>query len=209
VLDLLDGQPEPLTVGALVAATGLHENTVREHLEALVDVGLVERSRAAAQGRGRPAWLYRSRGGPETSEYAGLASALAGQLQRRGADPAGEALEAGQQWGRQLARRDTAEGMPQEARSNTGARRRVVALLDDLGFEPRTDDRATRVELTRCPLLEAAHRYPGVVCGVHLGIVRGALEEYGGQPDRTDLVPFAAPGSCRLDLLTRQRRSTT
>jgi hypothetical protein len=45
-----------------------------------------------------------------------------------------------------------------------------------------------------------------VVCGVHLGIVRGALEEYGADSDRTDLQPFAEPGACRLDLLTRPGR---
>jgi predicted ArsR family transcriptional regulator len=66
-----------------------------------------------------------------------------------------------------------------------------------------TDDRATVVRLTTCPLLEAAHRFPDVVCGVHLGIVRAALEEYGGDPTRSELLPFAEPGACRLELMTR------
>jgi len=56
--------------------------------------------------------------------------------------------------------------------------------------------------LLRWPLLEAAHKYPDVVCGVHLGIVRGALEEYGADPSNTDLFPFSEPGACRLDLRT-------
>jgi predicted ArsR family transcriptional regulator len=79
----------------------------------------------------------------------------------------------------------------------------VVRLLDDVGFSPETDDRATTVRLTRCPLLETAKEYPDVVCGVHLGIARGALEEYGADSTRTDLLPFAEPGACRLHLLTR------
>ena len=59
------------------------------------------------------------------------------------------------------------------------------------------------VRLTRCPLLEAAHKYPDVVCGVHLGLAQGALEEYGAASDGTDLVPFAEPGACRLRLARR------
>jgi predicted ArsR family transcriptional regulator len=56
------------------------------------------------------------------------------------------------------------------------------------------------VRLTRCPLLEAAHRTPEVVCGVHVGIVRGALVERGASPAGTALTPFAEPGACRLVL---------
>ena len=41
----------------------------------------------------------------------------------------------------------------------------------------------------------------GVVCAVHLGIVRGALEVYGGDPTHTDLLPFSEPGACRLEML--------
>src|SRR3546814_19925983 len=58
-------------------------------------------------------------------------------------------------------------------------------------------DKATTVRLTRCPLLETAKEFPDVVCGVHLGIVRGALEEYGGDSERTDLFAFSEPGACR------------
>ena len=65
------------------------------------------------------------------------------------------------------------------------------------GFAPEHEG-DEQVRLTRCPLLEAAHRHPEVVCGVHLGIVRGALEEYGADPEGSDLLPFAEPGACRL-----------
>jgi predicted ArsR family transcriptional regulator len=49
-------------------------------------------------------------------------------------------------------------------------------------------------------LLEAAHKYPEVVCGVHLGIVRGALAQYGADSEGTALLPFAEPGACLLHL---------
>ena len=74
-----------------------------------------------------------------------------------------------------------------------------MELLDDLGFGPETvPDEPSDVRLTRCPLLEAAHRHPDVVCGVHLGIVRGALARHGADPAGAELLPFAEPGACRL-----------
>ena len=78
--------------------------------------------------------------------------------------------------------------------------RAVVQLLDGLGFAPQPDARHVVVRLTRCPLLEAARRHPEIVCGVHLGIVRGALEVYGGEAERADLLAFSEPGACLLDL---------
>ncbi|MGH3425883.1 MAG: helix-turn-helix transcriptional regulator [Nocardioidaceae bacterium] len=203
VLDRLVDQPEPVTIGALADATGLHGNTVREHLDALVESGLVAREQAPAKGRGRPAWLYSAVSDPRTSqspEYAGLAAALASHIQRTSASPRDDALAAGTEWGRELAR-DTGP-----AGSNAAARREVVRLLDGLGFAPEPDSRTSVVKLTRCPLLEAAHRYPEVVCGVHLGIVRGALAEYGGEVERSELTAFAEPGWCRLELLAPDDR---
>jgi predicted ArsR family transcriptional regulator len=196
LLRTLQAQSEPTTVGALTSATGLHHNTVREHLEALVEHGLATRFPAQPSGRGRPAWLYEATSeepGPG-SEYAGLAVTLAESIARRSPAPVEDALEAGRGWGHDLARR---RGPAQEGTA-TAARRQVVGLLDDLGFGPESDARARSVRLTRCPLLEAAHKFPDVVCGVHLGLTQGALAEYGADPAGARLTPFAEPGACRL-----------
>ena len=202
LLDTLRAQAEPTTLGALARAAGLHQNTVREHLDALVANGLAVRHAAEPSGRGRPAWLYQATGAdPGSSEYAGLAAALAEAIHDRSPSPVEDAVAAGQGWGRDLARRRDA----QPEATATAARRQVVELLDDLGFAPETDSRAASVRLTRCPLLEAAHRYPDVVCGVHLGLAQGALEEYGADPERAHLVPFAEPGACLLHLARRRQ----
>ena len=201
LLDTLQAQPEPTTLAALVSVSGLHANTVREHLEALERDGLVTRHRAPASGRGRPAWLYEATTGAGHSEYAGLAAALASSLHRTSPDPAAEAEVAGAEWGHRLARE---HGRPARD-SGAAARREVVALLDEVGFEPQADARNAVVRLTRCPLLEAAHQYPDVVCGVHLGLAQGALEEYGADPEGTELQPFAEPGACRLHLKRQPR----
>lgn len=199
MLEALDERAEPISIAALATVTGLHVNTLREHLDALGDAGLVRRERAPVAGRGRPAWLYSAipddETHGETSEYAGLASALAEVIEQSSSSPRRDAIDAGRRWGRQLA---TERGpVP---RNEADARRRVVRLLDGLGFAPQPDARHTVVRLTRCPLLEAARRHPEIVCGVHLGIVRGALEMYGGEAERADLLAFSEPGACLLDL---------
>ncbi|MDO8147486.1 helix-turn-helix domain-containing protein [Isoptericola sp. b515] len=202
LLETLRAQAAPTTSAALARAAGLHQNTVREHLDALVERGLATRQAAAPAGRGRPAWLYRATDAdPDAaSEYAGLATALAEAI-HRGPHPVDEAVAAGQGWGRDLARQRGAT----PDRTAAAARREVVEMFDGMGFAPEADARAATVRLTRCPLLEAAHRYPDVVCGVHLGLARGALEEYGADPDAADLVPFAEPGACRLALAENRR----
>lgn len=203
VLERLQDHAGPVTVADLASELGMHPNTVREHLEDLVHRSLASRERAPATGRGRPAWCYaaapdRPEPDPRVRDYAGLAGALAAHIARTSGDPAADALAAGREWGRSLAR-GTAGPSPDTA---AGARRRVVGILRDLGFDPAANSRATSVGLRRCPLLDTARQYPDVVCSVHLGIVRGALAELGGEPERTALLPFAEPGACRLHLRT-------
>ena len=203
LLETLRAQVEPTTLAALATLSGLHANTVREHLEALVRDGLVRRQSEAPSGRGRPAWLYEATGPDATAaaEYAGP------RRDAGGGDPPHQRVT-----DRRRGRRRTGVGPrarpergAEPARTAVAARREVVALLDEVGFAPETDARAAVVRLTRCPLLEAAHKYPDVVCGVHLGLAQGALEEYGAPPDGAELLPFAEPGACRLRLARRAR----
>jgi predicted ArsR family transcriptional regulator len=202
VLERLQHRGESATVGALAGELGLHANTVREHVDALVDSGLVVRTRAPARGRGRPAWRYTAaldlvEHDPRVRDYAGLAGALAGHLSRTSAAPGEQAREIGREWGRQLAAGEPsgAGGVPAPE-----ARTRTVTLLAGLGFAPEADAGATTAALRRCPLLDVARAHPEVVCNVHLGVVRGALETYGGDPAPVQLLPFAEPGACRLHL---------
>ncbi|MFF2623130.1 helix-turn-helix transcriptional regulator [Oerskovia jenensis] len=106
VLDVLASQPEPCSVASVATALGQHTNTVREHLEGLVEAGLATSQSAPAHGRGRPARLYVAVTETPTTagaaEYAGLASALAAQIARSSVDPVGDALAAGRAWGADL-----------------------------------------------------------------------------------------------------------
>lgn len=213
VLDHIADQPEPCRVTSIATLLRQHPNTVREHLDGLVRVGLVTREAAEPEGRGRPAWLYSAvhRGRealsrPECREYVGLASALVAHIGRTSSRPLAEAEEAGAAWGRELISADSQDATAQRPHAPAAARRHVVRLLDDLGFAPEADDRATDVRLRHCPLLEVAHQQTELVCGVHLGLVRGALAELGADPERTSLEPFSEPGACRLRLRTARTR---
>ena len=205
VLERLEQGTSPTPISTLADDLGLHTNTVREHLDALVALGLAMRDRAPASGRGRPAWLYAAvldRVEPDVRlrDYAGLTGALAAHLQRTSPDPGREAQEIGQTWGRELA-----ADPPDSSTADPSGR--VVALLAGLGFAPEADAAGTTAALRRCPLLDVARAHPEVVCNVHLGIVQGALEAYGGDAEPVAMEPFAEPGACRLHLTPA--RSTT
>lgn len=77
----------------------------------------------------------------------------------------------------------------------------MIAIFDRMGFEPQGDRNAVDVRLTRCPLLQAAHESPSVVCSVHLGIVRGAMAAYHHDGSASELHPFSEPGACHLRLV--------
>lgn len=185
----------PVQITATAATLDLHPNTIREHLDALVGLGLAVRTTARSHGRGRPATLYRAAAADPAvavRDYASLATVLAGHLARTSAHPERDARAAGRDWGRELADEvDQCGADPREA---------VLAALTRLGFAP-DDEGSDGVALRCCPLLDAARRYPVIVCQVHLGIVEGMFECM-GMRDRAGLGlnPFAEPGACRLFL---------
>ncbi|GAA4404254.1 helix-turn-helix domain-containing protein [Fodinibacter luteus] len=208
------------TVSALAAALGGHPNTTRHHLRALLAAGLVEARADGRAARGRPAVRYvvtpRGRDAasgaatvdPATEEYLALATAFADRLAATGADPSEESRAVGRAWGAALAGRELLAEDPLPGPGAAEPRRRVLALLDRLGFSPRPVPApdagrladARDVELRTCPLLDAATRHPEVVCQVHVGLVGGADAAYGGTGEGVRLAPFARPGACLLTL---------
>ncbi len=198
VLAVLSEQPDPVSIRSIAGYLGRHPNTLREHIDWLLDHGLVRRHRVPGPGRGRPAWHYEAVGPvPASEDYAELVAALAWSLAESSDDPLGEAMRTGRTWGSELCREHGATPAPTEAEG----RRHTVELIEELGYRPIADERADQVQLTRCPLLQAAHEHPDIVCSVHLGIVESILASYGADPDRISLEPFAGPGVCVLRLL--------
>lgn len=198
------------TVSSLAMHTGQHENTIREHLDALVEEALAIKFHDAEHVRGRPAWRYRRSNEADDArfgEYAGLAAALAGTLARTSADPRRHAIEAGKAWGHELLR-NVDSTRPEDDTETTktkpsAIRSKVVVLLKQLGFAPTPNVALTKIKLTRCPLLDAARQHPEIICNVHLGILQQSLSEFGAVESSItslELIPFAERGSCTLRL---------
>ena len=74
-------------------------------------------------------------------------------------------------------------------------------MLDRHGFEPHVD--GLHVTMRRCPFADLARESPAVVCGLHRGLVEGALAESGSTLTLGDLEVFPQPGVCVLRLEER------
>ena len=209
MLDLLR-RGDGLTAAEVAEATGLHPSTVRAHLEQLAASGLATRARTGDGTPGRPAWRYRAAAPAPSSApspYQELAAALVGYLARDEDDPHATGVRAGRDWGRSLA------ASLSSARHEDAPIDGMVRVLDRLGFTPRVVDRTTtgsaEVHLRSCPFLDLAMTNPDVVCGVHQGVIGGALNALGAPGAQTDLEPFAMPGACVVKVRAAQRRTSS
>ncbi|WP_307367866.1 metalloregulator ArsR/SmtB family transcription factor [Microbacterium sp. W4I4] len=173
----------------LVAETGLHENTVREHLSRLRADGRLRRVRAEVQGRGRPGWLWQAPPADVVNPYAGLALALADTLTRVSEDPTAQARASGMRWGGEI--------VEQQADAVDDPRALAIDVMRQQGFAPEVE--GEDIVLHRCPLLAAAARRTDVVCAVHEGMLAGIVGSRDPQADAR-LLPFQADGACILRL---------
>lgn len=207
LLRLLDDAGSPLGVGVLAEQTGLHRNTIRDHLEMLRSAGLVTRTAEERDRPGRPKMLYSpaplEARSPGFEGYRFLAEVLTGYMQANLDDPGKAAEEAGHAWGRYLVERPQPFAQPDSVRVVT----EIVATLTALGFSPEEaeSDGGFRVRLHDCPFREVATGRADIVCGVHLGLLRGMAEELGGSAVITSLEPFVEPSLCVIEIEARDR----
>lgn len=195
VLTALRRADSPSTVGAVAGRVGLHPNTTRFHLDALVESGLAERAAEKRERPGRPRVLYSARpDDPGVRSYRLLAEILSGFLAATTPRPADAAAEAGRAWGRYLAERPP----PYQRLGATAAEAQLVRVLDDIGFapEPVTAGGERQILLRHCPFREIAEEHGEVVCAIHLGLMQGLLTELGAPTAADRLDPFVEPGLC-------------
>jgi predicted ArsR family transcriptional regulator len=192
---------------------GIHPNTARFHLEALVSAGVLERVAEPPTGRGRPRVGYRARPGSargDVRRYRLLAEILLGQVSATSDDPSATATAVGRSWGAHLVPHPAP---PPEMITREEATTRLITMLDDLDFapEPVSEGPAPpdRVRLRHCPFLELAEPHRDLVCPLHLGLMQGALNELRAPVTVTSLEPFAEPSACvaRLTPVRRRRRT--
>jgi predicted ArsR family transcriptional regulator len=189
----------------LAQRVGLHVNTVRVHLGVLADAGLVETETQPSQGRGRPRLAYRAVGEPPDESggrrYRLLAEILTTLVARYGGEATERLEEIGEAWGRHL----VDSPPPGDELSDAEALERLLALLDEIGFQPELEvGRRRRILMRPCPFLELARRHQEVVCPIHLGMMRGALGELGATTQATKLEPFVRDNLCVAHLARRR-----
>ena len=79
--------------------------------------------------------------------------------------------------------------------------------MAELGFAPRVEAAAGGGEyqlwLRQCPFREVARKHQGVICTLHLGLMRGALARMRAPVTAEGLEPFAEPSLCIARLAVR------
>lgn len=191
VLQALRDGGGAMSITALAARLGIHANTVRFHLDTLVDSGQVERATSAAGTPGRPAQLYRPVPGMDPMgprHYQGLAEALVAAV-AADADPARRGVEAGRAWGSAQAGSGPEPAEPVS---------QLVEMLDEMGFAPEAPaaDGPAQIALRSCPFLELAVDRADVVCSVHLGLMQGAMQSWDSPVTVDRLDAFVEPDLC-------------
>jgi predicted ArsR family transcriptional regulator len=196
-------QSDPVSRDEAAAATDVPRATVAFHLDKLVDEGLLDvvferRTGRSGPGAGRPSKLYRRAecdvavSLPERRYdlAGGLLAAAMDEAQASGASPrdalARQAFDRGRELG-QAAR---------EANLDSAGREVVLRVLEEQGYEPRTDDDA--VTLANCPFHALAAEHTELVCGMNLRLLGGVLEGAGATDLAADLRP--TPGRCCVRL---------
>ena len=201
VLAVLRAATQPMSIVEVAQAMGVHPNTVRFHLETLTERGRVQRVAGTGAGPGRPPFVFRVNPGMDPEgprNYALLAEMLVASL---GGEPdtRRRAERLGRTWGHRLVQ------APPEPQTADDATDRLIELLDGLGFAPERHGGGDRpaIGLRHCPFLELAGDNGEVVCPIHLGLMRGALDELTRTISVDSLHPFVEPDLCVAQLAVK------
>lgn len=214
-LAALSESVRPLTVAELAEKLGLHHNSVRETLDALVQHGLVVRTRKSPKGRGRPSWAYEAMAPASLESFArqltSIVGAVTAYLRQNADDPKQAAIELGRLWGAEiLANANVPDHSQfdhaQEAQRLAVHTSKVRLFLSSMGYAATQSDDPTEFELRQCPLLgtiergmAAGDKYP-LACAMHQGLLDGLMLHTTSGYVEADLTPQIRPGVCRVRL---------
>ncbi|WP_402844088.1 ArsR family transcriptional regulator [Microbacterium sp. GXS0129] len=178
---LLEGADR--TIDDLTSATGLHPNTVREHLQRLIESGFVLAEAEHRTTRGRPRTLYRAATGQR-----GASSPIIREKARQAAEH-GDLM-------RRVMPETIPEGLSTQELHQLDA---ITEHLEDSGFDPIVDEAHLTVDLTPC--LHASDALSAARCGVHMSLIQSVLAEAGGPLAVEGMHPACNPGDCVIQLL--------
>jgi len=182
IMHLLQERPA-LTITDLTKATGLHPNTVREHLQRLIESGYVVPEAERRTTRGRPRIRYTAVSGPHAPQ-----SPVA-QRRAREAAERGDLMRRVMPW--------TESGLDDEAQHQLDA---LIEDLQDAGFDPVVDTDELTVDLTPCEHATSQAEHRDVLCAVHIGLMQGVLSGAGGPLGIEGMLPSCDPTQCHIQL---------
>lgn len=192
VLAHLQEMADPESTESLAQTLDLHPNTVRFHLEALLNAGLVRRltERRGVQGRPRVLFTAAPTVPPVTdTPYRALVDAMLGYLRTVETPDNPVAEQVGEAWGRSIAESDGGSG---------GGVRDLVAIVNGLGLSSRVadEDGVRSLEIVRCPFRDLTLGGDTTVCRIDLGMMRGYLAAVGADETVSGLQPWVGPELC-------------
>ena len=184
ILRILSESARPVTVEDISEVTGLHVNTIRTHLEVLRAGGRVQRTRQAADGRGRPKWLYAP--AAQNDPYHQLSTQLTDALHKADAETAEEAA---QRW------RSADHIAQQPVDTPDEAVAVVAASLEQLGFHVEVSPVGDTVYLSGCPYAGLVAEHP-VICDIHARALEQVLAGTEQDVRLSTLDIYPKPGVC-------------
>lgn len=173
-----------ISLAELSEETGLHANTLRDHVRVLIAEGIIRSETERRPTRGRPPAVYFPVRATTDNEMA----------QRR----VDEAKRHGD-----LLRRIMASEAPE---LDEDAMHQLDALyehLDELGLEPDLDEKNLEVALSPCRFHTLVAERGHAVCRVHEGLIRDVLDRAEGPLEVDRLLPLVTDHQCELLLRLR------
>lgn len=204
VLTTLQQFPDGARAAEIAGELGMHVNTVRGHLEELLQQQAVRSVSAPAQGRGRPSLIFQVRIPDNRSvarEYLSLIEVMVSTLgdpTRPDAESMARARELGRQWARHMNSAGHNWSTIEEALTP------LFHRLREMGFDPsvRQDEAAGSADLAllSCPFVIGDLPPSPFVCAIHEGFIRETVGTK--SPLQVSLRPFDREGQCTINIRT-------
>ncbi len=180
ILEVVRGKPGVCLI-EISALTGLHKNTLRDHVRVLLEQGLISTEIEHRPNRGRPRNVF----------YA-VDAAVRSELAQHRVDEAkrhGDLL-------RQITPIETGD-FCDEALHQIDA---VYEHLEEVGLQPEMDEGSAMIELRPCQFHGMLEDHQKTVCAVHEVLIRDVLERAGGPLEVDKLLPMVTSHTCQLHL---------
>ena len=183
ILEVIESAGDPVRVEELSEAVGLHANTVRGHLDALLASGRVSRTPDQRATRGRPHWLYSA---TTPGPVGDLARALGSELESASAPDMARLAAAS--WAESGPSVDPADSVDAAVDAATSA-------LTDFGFDAVRNPVGDEITLRACPYADLVYDHP-VVCDIHAALLGQVLTRTKQPVALTRMDVFPRPGLC-------------